>query len=143
MRSQWLSVNLYWIIVLHVKKKNYIGPLFLEMVRVMKLHIMHLFDVIWSLVTVWASFMTLFAVMQILLCFCFKPCNRKSLCLWNWACNLRCQAMSIYNHVLTFHWFMDDFVLQLYVHSEKFNQPIFFCNNISGQVEPVSNQWEF
>ncbi|KAK7840993.1 hypothetical protein CFP56_016016 [Quercus suber] len=28
----------------------------------------------------------------------------------------------------------------LYVHGEKFNQPIFFCNNISGQVEPVSNQ---
>ncbi|KAL4638367.1 UPF0664 stress-induced protein C29B12.11c [Castanea sativa] len=25
----------------------------------------------------------------------------------------------------------------LYVHGEKFNQPIFFCNNISGQVEPV------
>ncbi|KAM0950344.1 putative WW domain-binding protein [Dioscorea sansibarensis] len=25
----------------------------------------------------------------------------------------------------------------LYVHHEKFNQPIFFCNNISGQVEPV------
>ncbi|KAL4317818.1 hypothetical protein GQ457_18G008450 [Hibiscus cannabinus] len=27
--------------------------------------------------------------------------------------------------------------LQLYVHGEKFNQPIFHCNNISGQVEPV------
>ncbi|KAB2018901.1 hypothetical protein ERO13_D08G238100v2 [Gossypium hirsutum] len=25
----------------------------------------------------------------------------------------------------------------LYVHDEKFNQPIFHCNNISGQVEPV------
>ncbi|XP_039014487.1 uncharacterized protein LOC120144516 [Hibiscus syriacus] len=25
----------------------------------------------------------------------------------------------------------------LYVHGEKFNQPIFHCNNISGQVEPV------
>ncbi|KAK9098452.1 hypothetical protein Syun_025497 [Stephania yunnanensis] len=25
----------------------------------------------------------------------------------------------------------------LFVHREKFNQPIFFCNNISGQVEPV------
>ncbi|KAG2706317.1 hypothetical protein I3843_05G087800 [Carya illinoinensis] len=25
----------------------------------------------------------------------------------------------------------------LYVHGEKFNQPIFFCNNISGHVEPV------
>ncbi|KAI3412371.1 uncharacterized protein J3R85_017402 [Psidium guajava] len=25
----------------------------------------------------------------------------------------------------------------LYVHGEKFNQPIFFCNNISGFVEPV------
>uniref|UniRef100_A0A6P4AV26 uncharacterized protein LOC107424620 isoform X1 n=1 Tax=Ziziphus jujuba TaxID=326968 RepID=A0A6P4AV26_ZIZJJ len=25
----------------------------------------------------------------------------------------------------------------LYVHDEKFNQPIFFCNNISGLVEPV------
>ncbi|CAK9171696.1 unnamed protein product [Ilex paraguariensis] len=25
----------------------------------------------------------------------------------------------------------------LYVHGEKFNQPIFFCNNISGNVEPV------
>ncbi|XP_050372728.1 uncharacterized protein LOC126790512 isoform X1 [Argentina anserina] len=25
----------------------------------------------------------------------------------------------------------------LYVHGEKFNQPIFFCNNIAGQVEPV------
>ncbi|KAJ4962092.1 hypothetical protein NE237_022002 [Protea cynaroides] len=25
----------------------------------------------------------------------------------------------------------------LYVHAEKFNQPIFFCNNISGLVEPV------
>uniref|UniRef100_A0A2P2IU64 Uncharacterized protein MANES_08G097600 n=1 Tax=Rhizophora mucronata TaxID=61149 RepID=A0A2P2IU64_RHIMU len=25
----------------------------------------------------------------------------------------------------------------LYVHGEKFNQPIFFCNNISGLVEPV------
>lgn len=28
--------------------------------------------------------------------------------------------------------------MQLYVHGEKFNQPIFFCNNISGFVEPVS-----
>lgn len=26
---------------------------------------------------------------------------------------------------------------QLYVRNEKFNQPIFFCNNISGLVEPV------
>ncbi|KAH0888064.1 hypothetical protein HID58_050493 [Brassica napus] len=25
----------------------------------------------------------------------------------------------------------------LYIHAEKFNQPIFHCNNISGQVEPV------
>ncbi|KAK1294564.1 hypothetical protein QJS10_CPA16g00707 [Acorus calamus] len=25
----------------------------------------------------------------------------------------------------------------LYIHGEKFNQPIFFCNNISGLVEPV------
>jgi hypothetical protein len=25
----------------------------------------------------------------------------------------------------------------LFVHGEKFNQPIFFCNNIAGQVEPV------
>ncbi|KAK9934188.1 hypothetical protein M0R45_021340 [Rubus argutus] len=25
----------------------------------------------------------------------------------------------------------------LYVHGEKFNQPVFFCNNIAGQVEPV------
>ncbi|OAY65096.1 UPF0664 stress-induced protein C29B12.11c [Ananas comosus] len=25
----------------------------------------------------------------------------------------------------------------LYVHGEKFNQPIFFCNNITGYVEPV------
>ncbi|XP_044508691.1 UPF0664 stress-induced protein C29B12.11c-like [Mangifera indica] len=25
----------------------------------------------------------------------------------------------------------------LYVHGEKFNQPIFYCNNISGLVEPV------
>ncbi|KAL3655897.1 hypothetical protein CASFOL_000293 [Castilleja foliolosa] len=25
----------------------------------------------------------------------------------------------------------------LYVHGEKFNQPIFFCNNISGRVDPV------
>ncbi|CAL1352886.1 unnamed protein product [Linum trigynum] len=25
----------------------------------------------------------------------------------------------------------------LYVHGEKFNQPVFHCNNISGQVEPV------
>ncbi|KAF2288444.1 hypothetical protein P3X46_008740 [Hevea brasiliensis] len=25
----------------------------------------------------------------------------------------------------------------LYVHGEKFNQPIFFCNNVSGLVEPV------
>lgn len=30
------------------------------------------------------------------------------------------------------------FHLQLYVHGEKFNQPVFFCNNIAGQVEPVS-----
>ncbi|RVW71527.1 hypothetical protein CK203_048013 [Vitis vinifera] len=29
------------------------------------------------------------------------------------------------------------FLLQLYVHGEKFNQPIFFCNNVSGLVEPV------
>lgn len=29
-------------------------------------------------------------------------------------------------------------ILQLYVHGEKFNQPIFHCNNISGAVEPVS-----
>jgi uncharacterized membrane protein (UPF0182 family) len=28
--------------------------------------------------------------------------------------------------------------LQLFVHGEKFNQPIFHCNNISGFVEPVS-----
>ncbi|KAK6289196.1 hypothetical protein POUND7_000737 [Theobroma cacao] len=27
--------------------------------------------------------------------------------------------------------------MQLYVHDEKFNQPIFHCNNISGHVEPV------
>ncbi|CAL0313035.1 unnamed protein product [Lupinus luteus] len=26
----------------------------------------------------------------------------------------------------------------LYIHGEKFNQPIFHCNNISGQVEPVA-----
>ncbi|CAN8256618.1 unnamed protein product [Cochlearia groenlandica] len=25
----------------------------------------------------------------------------------------------------------------LYIHAEKFNQPIFHCNNISGKVEPV------
>ncbi|KAF5443670.1 hypothetical protein F2P56_036208 [Juglans regia] len=25
----------------------------------------------------------------------------------------------------------------LYVHGEKFNQPIFSCNNISGHVEPI------
>ncbi|KAL6188346.1 hypothetical protein ACLB2K_039739 [Fragaria x ananassa] len=25
----------------------------------------------------------------------------------------------------------------LFVHGEKFNQPVFFCNNIAGQVEPV------
>lgn len=25
----------------------------------------------------------------------------------------------------------------LHIHGEKFNQPIFFCNNISGNVEPV------
>ncbi|KAH9328922.1 hypothetical protein KI387_001030, partial [Taxus chinensis] len=25
----------------------------------------------------------------------------------------------------------------LYIHDEKFNQPIFFCNNISGKVDPV------
>ncbi|KAL7132020.1 hypothetical protein ABFS83_12G044500 [Erythranthe nasuta] len=25
----------------------------------------------------------------------------------------------------------------LYVHGEKFNQPIFYCNNISGRVDPV------
>ncbi|KAL8534941.1 hypothetical protein ACS0TY_010827 [Phlomoides rotata] len=25
----------------------------------------------------------------------------------------------------------------LYVHGEKFSQPIFYCNNISGRVEPV------
>lgn len=25
----------------------------------------------------------------------------------------------------------------LYIHGEKFNQPIFFCNNISGKVDPV------
>ncbi|KAK4395717.1 hypothetical protein Sango_1726000 [Sesamum angolense] len=25
----------------------------------------------------------------------------------------------------------------LYIHDEKFNQPIFFCNNISGHVDPV------
>lgn len=29
-------------------------------------------------------------------------------------------------------------LLQLYTHGEKFNQPIFLCNNISGLVEPVS-----
>lgn len=29
-------------------------------------------------------------------------------------------------------------ILQLFVHGEKFNQPIFHCNNISGFVEPVS-----
>ncbi|MBA0554967.1 hypothetical protein Golob_014037 [Gossypium lobatum] len=28
-------------------------------------------------------------------------------------------------------------LFSLYVHDEKFNQPIFHCNNISGQVEPV------
>lgn len=28
-------------------------------------------------------------------------------------------------------------LLQLYIHGEKFNQPIFFCNNISGSVDPV------
>ncbi|XVF06741.1 hypothetical protein REPUB_Repub06bG0076600 [Reevesia pubescens] len=29
------------------------------------------------------------------------------------------------------------YLSNLYVHDEKFNQPIFHCNNISGQVEPV------
>lgn len=29
-------------------------------------------------------------------------------------------------------------LFQLYTHGEKFNQPIFLCNNISGLVEPVS-----
>ena len=33
--------------------------------------------------------------------------------------------------------------LQLYVHGEKFNQPIFHCNNISGLVEPVSRRIQF
>jgi hypothetical protein len=33
--------------------------------------------------------------------------------------------------------------LQLYVHGEKFNQPIFHCNNISGYVEPVSYHRSF
>ncbi|KAL0823350.1 hypothetical protein Bca101_047027 [Brassica carinata] len=36
---------------------------------------------------------------------------------------------------------VDNFVAfdmpMLYIHAEKFNQPIFHCNNISGQVEPV------
>lgn len=31
-----------------------------------------------------------------------------------------------------------DVFLQLYVHGEKFNQPIFHCNNIAGHVDPVS-----
>ncbi|KAE8126210.1 hypothetical protein FH972_020947 [Carpinus fangiana] len=52
-------------------------------------------------------------------------------------CILICRAVFIYNHVLMSHRFMDGFILQLYVHGEKFNQPIFFCNNISGHVEPV------
>lgn len=30
-------------------------------------------------------------------------------------------------------------VVQVYLHGEKFNQPIFGCNNISGQVNPVSS----
>ncbi|XP_057960328.1 UPF0664 stress-induced protein C29B12.11c [Malania oleifera] len=30
----------------------------------------------------------------------------------------------------------------LYVREEKFNQPIFFCNNISGKVEPVVPETE-
>ncbi|OMO63763.1 hypothetical protein CCACVL1_02461 [Corchorus capsularis] len=30
----------------------------------------------------------------------------------------------------------------LYVHGEKFNQPIFHCNNISGHVEPVVPETE-
>ncbi|MED6120409.1 hypothetical protein PIB30_020601 [Stylosanthes scabra] len=34
------------------------------------------------------------------------------------------------------HFYAFDMPL-LYVHHEKFNQPIFHCNNISGQVEPV------
>jgi hypothetical protein len=29
--------------------------------------------------------------------------------------------------------------VQLFVHEESFNQPIFFCNNLSGKVYPVSH----
>lgn len=32
-----------------------------------------------------------------------------------------------------------EFTMQLYVHDEKFHQPIFYCNNIAGRVEPVSS----
>lgn len=35
-------------------------------------------------------------------------------------------------------WSVDFLIMQLYIHGEKFNQPIFHCNNISGLVEPVS-----
>lgn len=62
--------------------------------------------------------------------------------LWGWAaiwCVGLCSSMTI---LLMSHRFMDGFILQLYVHGEKFNQPIFFCNNISGHVEPVRKQWE-
>lgn len=31
-------------------------------------------------------------------------------------------------------------IMQLYVRGEKFNKPIFHCNNISGQVEPLSKE---
>ncbi|KAG6597720.1 SPAC29B12.11c [Cucurbita argyrosperma subsp. argyrosperma] len=34
-------------------------------------------------------------------------------------------------------WFTAFDMPLLFVHDEKFNQPIFFCNNISGLVEPV------
>jgi hypothetical protein len=39
--------------------------------------------------------------------------------------------------------FLSLYILQLYVNGEKFNQPIFACNNISGFVEPVSNTFCF
>ena len=85
----------------------------------------------------WSFIHDFVGVLQIFLCFVSSIVMTH---LVELGCILICRAVFIYNHVLMSHRFMDGFILQLYVHGEKFNQPIFFCNNISGHVEPVRKQ---
>ncbi|KAH9602461.1 hypothetical protein KSS87_017675 [Heliosperma pusillum] len=53
-------------------------------------------------------------------------------------CGGDCRLLSLFSC----HTNLDSTSVQLHVHGEKFNQPIFHCNNISGFVEPVVPETE-